>query len=122
MVYIIIALTKDKNRNESRHHETYARPGSISNTKRNIISVTCVKYRKILHNHSTQAIVCNGRVKPSEAFNMVVANSSSPIDKASKKYGNIITSRKKERASPTLSNLIKIHKSLHYNAYSTIKK
>ena len=32
----IIALTKDKNRNECCHHKAYARPGSIGNTEWNI--------------------------------------------------------------------------------------
>ena len=44
---------------------------------------------------SAQAIVCNGLVNPSEAFSMVVANNSSPIDKASRTYGNITPPTKK---------------------------
>ena len=44
---------------------------------------------------SAQATVGNGLVNPSDAFNMVVANNSSPIDKASKKYGNITPPTKK---------------------------
>ena len=54
---------------------------------------------------SAQAMVCNGLVNPSDAFNMVVANNSSPMDKANKKYGNITPLSKKRGPYNPLFNI-----------------
>ena len=54
---------------------------------------------------SAQAMVCNGLVNPSDAFNMVVANNSNPMDKANKKYGNITPLSKKRGPYNPLFNI-----------------